>query len=330
MADLLTWSSDLDNVPDDYSSVALLSKSTMFQLWRALLATGHWVCEGSCDSSAAGMDAVDRLSNSGTFSAALWVRAAAGQAHSWGVLYNAALGLRLCFDLSGGADNYPTVFVAAQAAFTGGSTTARPTSSDEWAYTASSCALNDNTASLFRLHLVYSNRGDFFAWNNKAGSATGDCFALGAFALVIPEGFPTDQYPVVTYCASGSTTSSGVGYTPLFSSNGTWRGRTGGGTACLNADPYLRADAPGYASGSGSSYMAVMPAAGGQWTHKYPEMPIFFSIWSSTYGDFKGTLPDITAAPWSLYRGAPNAVPPTRRAIGALWLPGMSAAGPSY
>ena len=332
----MIWSPDIDNIPDDYSTVLRLSQSTGFQSWRAFLATGLYACKGSSDGSTAGMDDVDRLSNGGVFNAALWGRAAPASPHAWGVVYSALFGLWICMDVSGGADNYAITWVFSRTPFTGGSTSARPSAGNdnEWSYVAASgFAMNDNTASLFRLHMVYSERGDFWMWNSKTGSNT-DYWALGALKLVPPAGYPaTDANDIVTYCnSSGTAATAAHGYGALFNggTGGQWRGRTGGGTLCAGTDPYLAAYASGFVGNTNAAAMVAMPATGGQWSHAYVAMPIDIYVYSTTWGDLKGSLPDITAAPWGLPRGYPNSNPCTRRAFGALWLPGMDAVAPTY
>jgi len=79
---------------------------------------------GSSDSVTAGLDAVNRLSDPTKI-----VFATSG-AHSWLVLGQAATGMQLCWDWNTSSANQATLVVSL-AGFTGGSTTARPTASDE-------------------------------------------------------------------------------------------------------------------------------------------------------------------------------------------------------
>ncbi len=85
-----------------------------------------WTVRGSSNSSAAAMDATDRWT-----SAAAVVKA--GGAHSWIVLRQTgiATNFELCLDCNSGAGGSITVVISPSAGFTGGSTTARPTATDE-------------------------------------------------------------------------------------------------------------------------------------------------------------------------------------------------------
>ena len=116
----------------------------------ALVMSGHWAVRGSCDGTSA--------NNAG---ANLWgdrddlVPQAAGVAHSWIVLRNAAIGATwdLCLDLnSASGAQYLTAAVAVGGYAADGTTTARPTATDEvvvanaaeghWSNTSSDFALS--------------------------------------------------------------------------------------------------------------------------------------------------------------------------------------------
>jgi hypothetical protein len=106
-------------------------------------ASNPWTVVGSCNAVASGMDGVNRWQNNSDLT---WVNASGG-AHSWIVLQQAALGpkVQLCIDLVtpnlGGSPqahgNMLTMHMSLEAGFgaanggTDGSTTARPTATDE-------------------------------------------------------------------------------------------------------------------------------------------------------------------------------------------------------
>lgn len=98
----------------------------------ATTAANLWTVRYSCDSVAAGAagDGVDRWDS---ITDLVWANAAS--AHSWIVLRNAAIGstaemLISCEAASANGSNL-TVCISPTAAFTGGTTTARPTATDE-------------------------------------------------------------------------------------------------------------------------------------------------------------------------------------------------------
>jgi hypothetical protein len=118
-----------------------------------------WTVRYSCDSVTAGSagDGVDRWSSDG---ALVWNNA--GSAHSWIVLRQTgiATNFELCISLepaSGPGSGY-TIAVSPSAGFTGGSTTARPTATDEHV-TARTSTLQTATDSTYRLHSLMSADG---------------------------------------------------------------------------------------------------------------------------------------------------------------------------
>lgn len=328
MADLLTWSSDLDNAADDISTVANVGKALAFQLWRALLGAGG-VCEGSSDGVTQGMDGVDRLSNGGAFNAALWVRGATSGAHTWGVI--GFLGHHLLLDLSGGADYYPLVVSAARTpyALAGGAYVPASADSVQQGMSATQAALCDNTATAHRLNLIYATRGDFWAW--VVNSAGKEIWALGLTQVDDIDADAGDNYPVVGYCY-GATIGNALGQTIVMMTPGgatPWFGRTGGGSL---AQTNLTASGP--VSSGGTSLLQYLPNGIDQWRKKYLSVPIY--LWvrdtasSYPFGSYKGVIPDLSFAPQGLPSGTPNTQPPTRRVIGQLWLPGMPTIPPTY
>lgn len=102
-------------------------RNAMFEIKRMLtsFSSSPWTVEGSSNSVAAGMDAVDRWVTNTNI-----VGATPGTAHSWIVLYQVGTGLRVCIDMSSSTMSSATI-VFSPNAFTGGSTTARPTATQE-------------------------------------------------------------------------------------------------------------------------------------------------------------------------------------------------------
>jgi len=92
--------------------------------------TVPWVVKGSSSSTEAGMDNVDRWTDR---SKLVW---ASSGAHSWIVfeipnLDPGANNVQVCFDLLNSNRAYFNAYLSPAAGFTGGSTTARPTATDE-------------------------------------------------------------------------------------------------------------------------------------------------------------------------------------------------------
>jgi hypothetical protein len=120
-------------------------------------AGGFWTVAGSSDSVAAGMDAVDR-----------WVDytdiVIGGGAHSWTVLQNSVLGnTQLCIDFNSGDGRQATIVWSPADGFTGGSTGARPTATDEQSFGVIDIFWNTNTGGFGfnnRAHVQMSNDGE--------------------------------------------------------------------------------------------------------------------------------------------------------------------------
>lgn len=177
-----TWYSD-GNVA--ISDTAAVGKSSMWALkcfMKGTLGTvdarGLWTVEGSSDGATAGMDATDRWTD--TYTPAKLVWAAIGTARSWIVLKSpAAMGpYYLLIDCTGNTDGSTAWIMmwASKAAFTGGSITARPTSTKEWAVhppaTVSPLRLQiwDGVVNGHNLHYTADANGNFWYADSKNGT----------------------------------------------------------------------------------------------------------------------------------------------------------------
>lgn len=232
--------------------------------------------------------------------------------------------------MNGTSEPQPATFAFAMAPFTGGSTSARPTSVDEWTYApVSSTAIHDNTASNYRLHMVYATRGDFWLWIHKVGlasPATQPAYWAMVATQVTPYPGVVDNYPVVTSIFGGAF---GFRYDNIFAPGTTtsgWRGRTAHGALVTMCGATMT---------SITSYpLAYIPTAGGYITKSFPRLPL--QIWSyegtaNGYSDYKGAVVDVQVGPWGCRPGAPDSVVAvTRRLYGNVWLPGVNIIEPNY
>jgi hypothetical protein len=124
-----TW-----NFQQAIADESVVGQTNRTQLWNIkegfITGSGAWTVSGSSNSTTAGMDSTDR------WVSYLNVVYSTG-AHSWIVLKNLSLGdengLEVCFDCNYGSSSTENidVIVSVGANFTGGTTSARPTASNE-------------------------------------------------------------------------------------------------------------------------------------------------------------------------------------------------------
>lgn len=153
--------------------------------------TGVWTVAGSSDGVTAGMDGVDRWTS--TFNAAKIVHASAGSAHSWIVLYNAALGVWLTLDFASASVSQVIPYFA-YAAPTGGSVTARPTSTIEVGNGVGVAWFDSTAGSTRKARGVLCTDGTFFASASKDG---GSLVNSGFYVLKLADLYAGDPYPVI-------------------------------------------------------------------------------------------------------------------------------------
>lgn len=129
-----TWQHNVDNQTLALGGALLDNQTTLLGIKNALVGVGTnpWVVRYSCSSTVAGTagDGVDRIAV-----ATNWVWGNAGSAHSWIALRQT--GIATNFELLISCEGVSatgvllTIAVSPSAAFTGGTTTARPTATDE-------------------------------------------------------------------------------------------------------------------------------------------------------------------------------------------------------
>lgn len=152
--------------------------------------TGLWTMYYSCDGTTAGTanDGVDRWTS--TFDATKIVCNSPGNAHSWAVL-KSPVGLGPVYMIIDCRDNTSQVAISfSKAAPTGGSTTARPTATDEWQ------ASVWNPFSWFpgtgRMHGAVTTDGNFFFFFTVTGQT--DIATAGVFQS-LADAKANDLYP---------------------------------------------------------------------------------------------------------------------------------------
>lgn len=127
-----TWQYNRNNTVAAQGSATATNRRLMRSLKNALVGfgTNPWTLRYECDSVTAGTagDGVTRWSADANL-----VGNSAGSAHSWTVLQQTGIGssFQMCIDLTAATLQTATIVFSASAGFTGGTTTARPTATDE-------------------------------------------------------------------------------------------------------------------------------------------------------------------------------------------------------
>ncbi len=248
MANEKTWYTWTDYPCPDVSSVAGQLKSFMWIL-KAMLkgeitgpnvgpegaapSSSNWTVYYSCDGATAGTanDGVDRWG--ATYDATKLVTTTAAAAHSWMVVKSpAALGpYYLCLDLVSANASWGNIAFA-KTAFTGGTTTARPTSTDEVTWLAGQM-VDSNPWSVpgGRYHRCIDANGNFWLFSSKNGSNS----ITGAYGVQTLKNLrmASDTWPVVgcfEYNASGAL-KYGSGSSVLGGTSAVIKGRNYNGSA---------------------------------------------------------------------------------------------------
>lgn len=140
----------------------------------------YWTLEGSSNSSTAGIDNTDRLHFAGSFTDGDWVRAAAASPHTWFVLKSPVTSGILdgpwyfCFDYIGPTNDQTCTMVISKNVFSGGSTSARPTSTGESVVTSRQFCSTTQAAG--KIHLTIDAAGNFRWLRSRNGTGYFDFF----------------------------------------------------------------------------------------------------------------------------------------------------------
>jgi hypothetical protein len=129
-----TWQFNVNNAQAAQGTALADHRKLLRAIKNALIgfATNAWALRYSCNSTTAGTagDGVDRWSSDTDL---VWANA--GTAHSWVVLRQTGIAtnfeMLISCEAANGSGNTLTLVISPSAAFTGGSTTARPTATDE-------------------------------------------------------------------------------------------------------------------------------------------------------------------------------------------------------
>lgn len=295
----LTYYTDVDYTIPDYSSTTNYCKAMWWTVKAALKGTvlntnavvgTQWTLKYSCDSATAGTanDGVDRIGD--TFDASKIVRTTGGGARSWAVFESpSALGpVYLCMDYTGSADNLAT-WAWSKTAFTGGTTTARPTSTDEFVSSVFAfCETGVSAAA--KVHKIVTSSGHYILMNGRTGLGK-PSHAQGF--LPVTEIYSGDVWPFFGFVDAGSSSNG-----PFHANQNSWRAgtspsmrtRTWNGGTAVNLAPL----AYSYSSSTGADFLGSLMTASDQADGKYIDLPVYAGVVTSgTTYSLKGRLYDI-------------------------------------
>lgn len=290
------WYTSANRAQDDVSTTARVASSILFALKGFLMghltgtagpdgqppASSNWTLTSSSDGVTA--SAADNL-GAGTYTAGKWVRAPAGVAHSWYVLKSPTTMLDQPWFLLvdwGTASDQTVNLAISKNAFTGGTTTARPTATNESIFTAQTFA--EATAAAGKCHFASDANGSF--WFAASRNGTG----MAQFALSVQELVDArSSGDVARVIALAHQATSGVGAPELSTGTPTWRGHISDGTTAINSSTgRFLACTIGGVSWSGQ-ITATNPM-----DSKVDELPMayIFDLTTSHVG-LRGRLPDV-------------------------------------
>lgn len=274
-----------------------------------------WTLEGSSDSAAATMDTTERLITlPNIFLASAWVRATAGNPHTWFVLGKAGIG-HICIDWCGSADGeFDIIF--SRNAFTGGSTTARPTAVNETKLT--SAVVADITAAAHCLTQVVDANGYFGFLMVRTGTGKFQTIFGLPEILQVKSGDTWPFFPYFESVTSGRGPGQYNGSMPICSGAAGFCGRSPNGSA-----NYDSGSATGVApAGAGAAYHAgLLPNQGTGEADFWPCI-FWFRGGSNTVQAIRGVVADWDwCNEWKNVGETTPDPTPTRVVVGHLVMP---------
>jgi len=310
-----TWQK-LPNLRMSTASNAICHKNFIFFLKAFLCGqyptqsgwTGTYTVVSSSDGAAFG--ATDYWAY--PFDSADIVQATAGSNHSWVVLSRSIGGVtwHIIIDCDR-ATTYYFDIVIAKTAPTGGSLTARPTSTDEVVY-SNQQFMPDSSGQY--AHGALTTDG-MFLFMNSAGGQTLPRF--GWFLQGLAAAKAADLYPVVSYLAYDA--GNGPFYRANLASATYWRARKFDGTTTLSIGALaMGCSAVPLTAGWVMESMLVDGTVG-----KFADLPIFVAGTVAGNYSLKGRLYDLRWAPVSLNEGfvEPNPTDGVSSKFEAIWTP---------
>jgi hypothetical protein len=350
MATELTWTSDVNRTVASAATAAAQNQWEMWYLLASLVGNtglgfasnaGNWsvvrTC-GSTDGTSGNLtaDTTDRLhlTGSGAFTANDWVFGAnttSGTGRSWALLQSpSSLGSYYLIADFGNATGGKCDLIIGKTLSTNGTTTARPTLTDEWVYSGAQVS-NNSIAATHRCSLMLSTRGDFWFYETFTANAT----MYAAFGVTkLQNAHAADTYQTVSFFVgagvnSGSGLQSAIaGTTSLCgTTNATLKGRNYSGTGL----PALVCITPAYSNAGTASNILTATTATAQNASDatYSGFPVW--VMDTTNTDLKGRVADFLFASGGAAQAStfPGAAPFDYAKFGHMMVPWSSSSAPT-
>lgn len=252
-----------------------------------------------------------------TFDSAKIVQNTGGNAHSWFVLKSpATLGpFYLILDCKSASVDQMSI-MACKTAPTGGSTTARPTSTDEFGFSTVQSFLANGSVTQWMWHGALSTTGDFTLLGGRTPGA--GAFETALIGQSLADTKSADNYKFVFYCAPAQGNGQNALTAARFSTSGFWYGQKFDGSEVLgNLAPIEM----GMSNGSSVfDDLALVDYTDG----RYDDAVVYLVNNVAAKYTLKGRLYDIRRAPSSMPEGfcEPNPSTPASFTAGDYWFPG--------
>lgn len=287
--------------------------------------TGTWCLIGSSDGITAGMDGLDRWTN--TYTAGKITRNTAGASHSWYVLRSPVMASHtyyLLVDWSTSTDHTINITLGVDAPPLGGSITLGPSVQNPAALAGNNFSINSTSQSTIGSVKVHGQLATDGSFNILMSRDFSQEFSTGIIVHLLSNYKGTDAYPVWLHCTADTTAQPNTaGYANALANDSKGLDTVGNGT--------MR-----YPDGSGSgNYGLITPAVTNIPT--YPDafdgtIPLFpVAVANKTAGNYtiRGRLQDIyyspcvggTTAPTIGVGSVDNSATPQYMVIGRWYFP---------
>lgn len=314
-----TWQMDMNR---SFGGGSRLNQQNSVWYFKAFLkgeiggaTTGLWTCLGSSDAAVGAIDAVDRWTS--TFDSTKITSAAAGTAHSWMLLQGpGSLGGTVYCLLDYGTNGIYqqlNVFFSHQA-FSGGSSTTRPTAPDEWGAPWNGWNFHDTSGSAWIANGFMTTEGSFHILFGPLSN--GEPYSA-IMCHKLSEARSEDGVPVVTFADFGNNCFT--------------RGAMVGSSKQNIIMRYGAAPSNGITTNA--SFMNWLDESSNYFLESistdatsggYDDLPIYVvAINPINARSIRGRLADIKWAPSSLasYTVEPSTGSPVSMVVGDVWMP---------